>query len=325
MLRNGEPVVMRVDDPDDVSALRALHLAGANDDLLIGHEIKLQSRARGYSSDEAVWDAVRRGEPVAIATALAVTGGGFGGPGEDAWRLPDSVDFQATVMPEVMIRVSNGARFADLQVIAVVDIAVGILDVGESDLGQLPTVLVSEGIWAGLYDDAEFTRHLVAVRDGADSRETAQAIERALAIEAVDIQGDLEQEREQTSSFFLLFQAFIGLGLVAGLGGAGGDRRARGGRASAADRRAACDRLSVADGRTGADDRDGLHRLPRHRAGHRAGARPGLEAVRRGYVRFGCEHVYPAGHDPADHLRVVRGVAAVDIFPGASSNADSGR
>ena len=221
VLRNGEPVVMRVDDPDDVSALRALHLAGANDDLLIGHEIKLQSRARGYSSDEAVWDAVRRGEPVAIATALAVTGGGFGGPGEDAWRLPDSVDFQATVMPEVMIRVSNGARFADLQVIAVVDIAVGILDVGESDLGQLPTVLVSEGIWAGLYDDAEFTGHLVAVRDGADSRETAQAIERALAIEAVDIQGDLEQEREQTSSFFLLFQAFIGLGLVAGLAALG--------------------------------------------------------------------------------------------------------
>ena len=102
-----------------------------------------------------------------------------------------------------------------------VDLAVGILDVGESDLGQLPTVLVSEGVWAGLYDDAEFTRHLVAVRDGADSHETAQAIERALAIEAVDIQGDLEREREQTSSFFLLFQAFIGLGLVAGLAALG--------------------------------------------------------------------------------------------------------
>ena len=221
VLRNGEPVVMRVDDPDDASALRALHLAGANDDLLIGQEIKLQSRARGYSSDEAVWDALRRGDPVAIATASALTDGGFGGPGEDAWRMPDSVDFQATVIPEVLIRVSNGARFADLQVIAVVDLSVGILDVGVSDLGQLPTVLVSEGIWAGLYDDAEFTRHLVAVRDGADSHETAQAIERALAIEAVDIQGDLEQQREQTSSFFLLFQAFIGLGLVAGLAALG--------------------------------------------------------------------------------------------------------
>ena len=200
----------------------AVVLGGVNDDFIDGQEIKLQAISYRYEDERAVWSALRSGEPVAVATVDAIRGAfGFADTDLDPWRTPDSVTDESTLLPRIVIEVGIGDSARQVEVIAILERITGAFVDLDGENGALPTLLVPMPVAASIIGESESTRHYISVKDGADSLDVAQGIERELRIYAIDIKGELERQQSTQSSILALFQGFIGIGLVAGLAALG--------------------------------------------------------------------------------------------------------
>lgn len=209
-----------VDDlSSDEGAAGDVVLVAGDDGFYDGNEIALQARAADYASDTEVWAALKRGEPVAVITRATVQGVGFGGG--DGWRMPDAVDQRAIALPRTTIQIGRGDAQVKVEVIALTPTLSFDAFIPEGEPGDLPSVIVPRAVWDQVVGEPDVVRHLVAVRDGEDSLEVAQAIESTLLIEADDLAGEQERNSRLTNSFLLAFQAFIGIGLAAGLAALG--------------------------------------------------------------------------------------------------------
>lgn len=207
---------VRLEDRD------AVVVGGVNDDFIDGQEVKLQAISYRYEDERAVWSALRSGEMVAVATIDAIDGAfGFAESGLDPWSAPDSVTDESTRLPRIVVEVGIGSSARQVEVIAILERVSGAFVDLDGEEGALPTLLLPESIAAGVIDRSETTRHYISTRDGADSLDVAQGIERELRIFAVDIQGELQRQQQTQSSILALFQGFIGIGLVAGLAALG--------------------------------------------------------------------------------------------------------
>ncbi len=185
-----------------------------------GNQITLQARTAAYASDTEVWAALKRGEPVAVITRATVEGGGFAGGG-DSWRMPDPVDQRATALPRTTIQIGRADAQVEVEVIALTPTLSFDAFTPEGEPGDLPSVIVPRSVWDQVVGEPDVVRHLVAVRDGEDSLDVAQAIESTLLIEVDDLAGEQERNSRLTNSFLRAFQAFIGIGLAAGLAALG--------------------------------------------------------------------------------------------------------
>lgn len=209
-----------VDDlSSDEGAAGDVVLVAGDEGFYDGNEIALQARAADYASDTEVWAALKRGEPVAVITRATVQGGGFGGG--DGWRMPDAVDQRAIALPRTTIQIGRGDAQVEVEVIALTPTLSFDAFIPEGEPGDLPSVIVPRAVWDQVVGEPDVVRHLVAVRDGEDSLEVAQAIESTLLIEADDLAGEQERNSRLTNSFLRAFQAFIGIGLAAGLAALG--------------------------------------------------------------------------------------------------------
>ena len=185
------------------------------------NEIVLQAWVRDYASSADAWAALAAGEPVAIAGQPAIGEDPFGGG--DSWRIP-GVQNNTTRLPRQTIRIGyEGARTVEVDVIGVLPTlsfeAFSPLGQGGQTAG--PMLLVSRAVWDQVLDEPDVVRHLVGVRDGADSLEVAQAIESSLLVQARDLAGEAARNQRLTNSFLRAFQIFIGIGLAAGLAALG--------------------------------------------------------------------------------------------------------
>ncbi len=211
-----DPSAVELEDRD------AVVLGGVNDEFIDGQEVKLQAISYRYEDERAVWSALRSGEPVAVATVDAIDGAfGFAGSELDPWSTPDSVTDESTLLPRIVVEVGIGERARQVEVIAILERVTGAFVDLDGEAGALPTLLVPMSVAASVIGESESTRHYIGVRDGADSLDVAQGIERELRIYAVDIKGELERQQSTQSSILALFQGFIGIGLVAGLAALG--------------------------------------------------------------------------------------------------------
>ena len=195
-------------------------LVAGDDGFYDGNQITLQARTAAYASDTEVWAALKRGEPVAVITRATVEGGGFAGGG-DSWRMPDPVDQRATALPRTTIQIGRADAQVEVEVIALTPTLSFDAFTPEGEPGDLPSVIVPRSVWDQVVGEPDVVRHLVAVRDGEDSLDVAQAIESTLLIEVDDLAGEQERNSRLTNSFLRAFQAFIGIGLAAGLAALG--------------------------------------------------------------------------------------------------------
>ncbi len=217
---DGEPIQV-VTDLSGLSAEDRRYgvLGGVDQGFVDGQKLGLLARSRLYESDEAVWAAVRRGEPVTIATADAI-GIQFAFGGSDVpWHTPASVSEDSTVLPRIVVEMGLGDRATEIELIGIFNITAGPVRIAPED-AALPSLILPTAQAARVIGEPTYTRHYVAV-GGAEALEVAQGIERALRIEAIDLQGELDDQQELQSGFLNLFQAFIGIGLVAGLAALG--------------------------------------------------------------------------------------------------------
>ncbi|MYG90918.1 MAG: ABC transporter permease [Chloroflexi bacterium] len=135
--------------------------------------------------------------------------------------MPDTVTDEATLLPRIVVEVGLGENARQVEVIAILErISGAFVDLDGED-GGLPTLLLPEPVASQVIGQSESTRHYISTRDGADTLDVAQGIERELRIFAVDIQGELQRQQSTQSSILALFQGFIGIGLVAGLAALG--------------------------------------------------------------------------------------------------------
>ncbi|MYD52747.1 MAG: ABC transporter permease [Chloroflexi bacterium] len=207
---------VEIDDRD------AVVIGGINDEFVDGQEVKLQAISYRYEDEREVWSALRSGDMVAVATVDAIDGAfGFAGNDLDPWSVPDTVTDEATLLPRIVVEVGLGENARQVEVIAILErISGAFVDLDGED-GGLPTLLLPETVASQVIGQSESTRHYISTRDGADTLDVAQGIERELRIFAVDIQGELQRQQSTQSSILALFQGFIGIGLVAGLAALG--------------------------------------------------------------------------------------------------------
>jgi len=192
-------------------------------------------RAPGFESDEAVWEALRTQENVAVVTQLVVSGpfgpSQRGGPPVGDPEDPDDEDFvrrlqlaefvgDTGTLPELYLEfpapVEGGAMPAPVQII-------GVLDANTTLAGE--GIQMSDRTYAAL-TGVPFAgeRFYVKARPGADVRVVAQRMESAFlgnAVDATVMADSFAQGQALTRGILQLLQGFMALGLLVGIAALG--------------------------------------------------------------------------------------------------------
>ena len=183
---------------------------------------------------KAVWEAVANDPSLAVITNEHVPGleQQFGGGiGPEILQLEDvePLDGQMTAK-EVNIALASAtdlSRTAKRTVIAVIDDNADSLEGGGG--GQPATGFTGIYTQIDIFDelsdeDVPLTIFRMKLADGVDAGRTAAAMETAFldnSMLAIDVQDEVETSTEQNRQFGLLFQGFMGLGLIVGVASLG--------------------------------------------------------------------------------------------------------
>jgi len=187
------------------------------DDAFAGKsQMRLQTRARQYPDDEAVWEAIRTTPGLAVIDSFAVSAGGFGSFGGEEFHVRD-FDETAKVMDPLALELRDPAskKTAELSVI-------GVIDFGPS--ANFYGLYTSEQTFNDVFGKPEFSRFYVKVQPGVDPGDMAKAIESALVTtgaQAVSLKDEMEKQQATSTSFFYLIQGFMGMGLLVGTAAVG--------------------------------------------------------------------------------------------------------
>jgi putative ABC transport system permease protein len=192
----------------------AYPINGMDTTFIDGSTIPLVARAPGYDSDEAVWQAVRAGENVAVIDIAAFEADGFGSDDDERYLTPDGVAIASGSLPAFEVemldpRTAITERFTVIGVIS-------------SRVSLLRGVFIGEQPFADLYGGGEVTTFYV--QTDADAGDVADGIESALrtrGVQAEAIDDMLEDMQSSAVSFFTLIQGFMALGLVVGIAALG--------------------------------------------------------------------------------------------------------
>jgi putative ABC transport system permease protein len=180
-----------------------------------GSTVPLAARAQGYDSDEAVWQAVRAGENVAIIDIAAFEAGGLGDEGgDDRYLVPEGVTATNGSVPAFEVELLD-PRTGSTRTFTVVGVIA-------SRVSLLRGVFIGERPFADLYGSGDVTNFYV--QTDADAGDVAGGIEAALqtwGVQAEAVDEMLEDLQSNAVSFFTLIQGFMALGLLVGIAALG--------------------------------------------------------------------------------------------------------
>jgi putative ABC transport system permease protein len=175
-------------------------------------QMKLSSRARGYGTDGAVFQAVRTGPFLALVDSSVVASLQFGDTG---FKVPGITIENATFDPfEVEIRDEATGTVARVTVIGVLS----------SRILMFPGVFINDATSRELFGPPDYRDFLVRLRPGTDAAGSAKTIRAALVtsgVDAVSIKSVIDEAMGQSRGFFRFMQLFMGLGLFVGIAAVG--------------------------------------------------------------------------------------------------------
>ena len=208
--------------PED--ALAFYRFAGLDDSFIDLAKFPLSTRAVGYDSDEAVWDAVRNDPNVIVAneSILSFTQSqNFGAGGEDQLTVDGSItDLQDNPwQPIEMTVVDDNGNERTMQIVGFVDSAIisGVVP-------QWIALFVNAGVVADVQDaNQDF---FVVTKDESDQAvsDVAAAIESTLldrGVQADSLTQRVNDAAAQSNAFSTLFVSFMSLGLIVGIAALG--------------------------------------------------------------------------------------------------------
>ncbi len=187
----------------------------ASDSFFQGTNTKLEKRAVGYDSDQAVWDAIAANPNLAVVDFIAVSQSGFGT--EFDWKASlDDVDDDTFQPLEIEYRDRVTQQTGKLTVIGVLD--------AQISASIMYGMYTTETSAASVLGPTAFEQFVANVTPGADADTVAKAIRAALVTQGVDADATsviIEDEQQLGIGFNRLFQAFMGLGLIVGIAALG--------------------------------------------------------------------------------------------------------
>ncbi|HVX30301.1 MAG TPA: FtsX-like permease family protein, partial [Nitrolancea sp.] len=181
-------------------------------------KIPLQARASGYASDDAVWDAIRSGEPVALVDTVAFGGGGFGAGSGDAYRAPRSAGTGSDPFAPFQIELRD-AQSGKIQTVTVI----GVID---EKVSTLTGLYLSQATFDSIYEAPDSNLFYLRMSDGStvDATTMAKEIEASLqstGVQAISIKDQVEEADAFSNGFFALLEGFMALGLLVGIASLG--------------------------------------------------------------------------------------------------------
>jgi len=199
----------------EVNDLPPYIVAGVDEAFLKENRIELQSRATGYESDRAVWDALASDPSLAVIDSFATGSGGFGF-GEMQFRLEGVDPGESTFdpIPLQLIDPDNG-QSATVTVI-------GIMAIGPS--ASFFGLYTGDETIRKVFGEPDYNVDYVRLAPGEDAKAMAKAIEAALftkGAQAVSMKAEMDDQMALSRGFFYLMQGFMGLGLVVGIAAVG--------------------------------------------------------------------------------------------------------
>lgn len=177
-------------------------------------ETVLEARATGYTSDRAVYEAVRAGKNLAVIEYAALEPQGFGGSSIQV----KGVDVKDGVFEPFDLEIRNEATRSVLTVTVIGAFSSRIPP------GLFPGVLVNGATSESLFGPPSYREFLIRLQPGADGLEVARGIEASLAsrgVQAYSIDKELDDAVAASRGFLRVLQVFMALGLVVGIAAIG--------------------------------------------------------------------------------------------------------
>ena len=196
-------------------AWQSYSISGASVDFINNSRMPLQTRALGYATDQAVWNAVRDNPDLAIVDSGAVPNPGsfqIGGPSFKITSLKPS----DTTMNPVKVEIADPATGTTRNVTII-----GVID---SQVATFGGIWMSEQTFGGIFPQPQFISYDIRFKPGVDSVQMAKTIESALV--AYGVQADafkqvLKDATRQSQGILTLIEGFMMLGLVVGIAALG--------------------------------------------------------------------------------------------------------
>ena len=186
---------------------------GADAGFMASNRIPFKVYARGYTTEREVWDALAKSPNLAVLNASAtVAGGGFGPPeAADLLHLnPLKEGFEPFTL---QLRDPGSGKTTTVTVIGQMKEAADTFWRG---------MLVRNDTLVTAFPDSKDQAFYVSLRPGTDAADYAKRIESGLVQASADsLQRLLDDQQQLQNSFLLVFQGFMGLGLIVGIAALG--------------------------------------------------------------------------------------------------------
>ena len=200
------------DDGEPIDFLGYL-VIGGDSTFLTENTLELQLRAAGYADDATTWAAVASGENLAIINAgLTVAPDSFG-PEQGLLNLEDLVLEEGFEPFQMDFRDPGTQRIITITVIGQMEDYADVFWNG---------IIVSKETLTKAFPDSRAQVYFLRLDGSVDSTDYAKSIESGLVqASAESLEKILDDQRAASSGFLLLFQGFMGLGLVVGIAALG--------------------------------------------------------------------------------------------------------
>jgi putative ABC transport system permease protein len=190
---------------------------GLDSDFLARNRYALGSRARGFRTDAAVWDAIARGERVAVVDPWIV-------PHRRKWSFGAFTDMQLSgfyAEDPVFTPVPLDVRDPETGTVEQFTIIGVLRDTMPLEMAGIAT---SQRALQSFGGRAAPTAHLFALEPGVDPRAFARRLESVFLANGMEADSFAELVHDNVSSsmvFLRLIEGFMGLGLVVGVAALG--------------------------------------------------------------------------------------------------------
>ena len=190
-------------------------VVGADKGFLENSSIPLDHRARGYETDQAVWQDLLAGKDVAVIDSFAVRRGGFGDSPYD-FKV-SGIDENNKTFDPITLEVRDPLSLKRKQVQVI-----GVTSLGAS--ATFAGLYVPDSAFLEVFGEPQLSNHFVGLKDPSKSKDVAKDIESTLlttGVQAESIKAKVDEDQALSRNFFYLMQGFMSLGLLVGIAAVG--------------------------------------------------------------------------------------------------------
>jgi len=203
-------------DEGEIAPYSRVKLFGVDRGFIAAQDLKLKFRAAGYADDAAVWRALAENANLALLPAdITASQQGFFGPGNQRLRLKPLADGFAPFTLD--LRDPGTGQVTTVTVIGQLkESADTFFALGSPDFGT--GLVVRDDTLRTAFPAARGQMFYLKLAPGTDAKAYAKRVEAGLVQASADsLRALLEDQQRQQTGFLLVFQGFMGLGLVVGI------------------------------------------------------------------------------------------------------------